>query len=97
MERAAHGGRRRIDGDDLGARLRAVEPVGAVGLPPRRPLLLETFETGLVRSRHARSVYETACVAPAAQTPLLASQKRPSRYFSDAKTIRRSGASARRR
>ncbi len=55
VQRAAHRGRRRVDGEDLGAGLRAVEPVGAVGLPAGAPLRLQPLERRLLRDRrHGR-------------------------------------------
>ena len=48
VQRAAHRGRRRVDGVDVLARLGAVEGVGLVGLPALGPLRLETLEGRLV-------------------------------------------------
>src|SRR5690606_32160556 len=48
VQRARHGRRRRVDREDLVARLRAVEPVGALVGPALAPLGLEALEAGLV-------------------------------------------------
>ena len=52
VEGAAHGGRWRVDREDLFARPGAVERVGAVRLPVRTPLVLEPVERRLVRDGH---------------------------------------------
>ncbi len=59
VQRPAHRRRRRVDGEDLGAALRPVEPVGAVGLPARRPLLLEPVEASASPARPCGRVYGT--------------------------------------
>ena len=51
VQGAAHRGRRRVDGEHLGACLRAVEAVGAVAGPRGAPLRLEPLQRGLVRDR----------------------------------------------
>ena len=54
----ADGGRRRVDGEDVAPLLRPVEGVGALLVPHRAPLVLETFEGRLlrdVRAWHRRS------------------------------------------
>ena len=58
VQRPADGRRRRVDGKDLVAGARPVEPVGAVGVPAGGPFLLEAFEHGFVGngSRAGRSV-----------------------------------------
>ncbi len=52
VERPAHRRRRGVDRVDLGARLRPVEPVGAVRFPARRPLLLEPVQARLLGELH---------------------------------------------
>ena len=49
VQAAADGRRGSVDREHVGARLGAVEPVGVVGLPPRRPLVLEALERRLLR------------------------------------------------
>ena len=49
VQRARHGRRGSVDRVDFLARLGAVERVGVLGLPLRRPLRLEALERGLVR------------------------------------------------
>ena len=48
VERPGHGGRRGVDGEDLGPGGGPVEGVGAVLLPPGGPCRLEPFQPGLV-------------------------------------------------
>ncbi|TMK37783.1 MAG: zinc-ribbon domain-containing protein [Actinobacteria bacterium] len=62
MQRAAHGRRRRVDREDLPARLRPVEAIGAGGLPPFPPLRLQTIEGRLLRDLHARECSEQRTV-----------------------------------
>ncbi len=50
VERAADGGRRRIDRVDLASGTGAIEPVDLVGLPARHPFLFESFEGGALRN-----------------------------------------------
>ncbi len=51
VQRSAHRRRGRVDGEHVGADLRAVEPVGAVSVPALPPLGLETLQRGLLRDR----------------------------------------------
>ena len=51
VERAAHGRRRRVDREDVGARAGPIEAVDPFRVPARHPLLLEPFERRLVGNR----------------------------------------------
>ena len=56
MQRSGDGGRRRVDGVDLVAGLRSVEPVRTRFLPALGPRGLQPFEDGLLRNSHRTEV-----------------------------------------
>jgi hypothetical protein len=58
VERAADGGRRRIDRIDLFTRAAAVEPVDARFLPLSTPLRFQTFQSRLFGQRHPKSLLD---------------------------------------
>src|SRR4030095_6064799 len=65
----ADGGWWRVEGVDLLARLRPVEPIGSRGLPPLAPGCFQSLDAGLFRHGHARSLRHARARAPAIPSP----------------------------
>ncbi len=64
VQRAADRGRRRVDGEDVGARARTIEPVHASCFPACDPFGFKPLQRGLLRQWHPTIVLLNGCLDP---------------------------------